>query len=77
VTSDWTKVNNDAVCVITFDEISRKGHVEFNDTPGETSTMLKVHAQPNDQVQQNENKPVYVRSNEDGYQIVVDTVGDA
>ena len=77
VDGTWTEINGAIACTITFDCISRKGHVQFNEVPDETPTILKLHAQPNDQIEQNENKSVYVRSDQEGYEIVVDTVGNA
>ena len=77
VTGEWVEINKGRACVITFDGISVKGHVDFNEIPDESDTLLRVHARPNDQIEQNEDKSVFVRSDQTGYQIVVDVKGNA
>lgn len=71
VTPAWQEVNGGLACVITADVISKKGHIQFNESAS-PDTALNMLPNPNVQVIQTENKPVFVRSDVPGYEIVVD-----
>lgn len=73
VTPLWTLVNGGVKCIVTTDVINKKGNIEFNDVPNDPDTALRLLPNPNFQLEQLEDKPVYVRSDVEGYEIVVDT----
>lgn len=73
VTPVWTLVNAGVKCIVTMDVINKRGNIEFNDVPNDPETALRILPNPNFQLEQLEDKPVYVRSNIEGYEIVVDT----
>ena len=75
VTTSWQEVNASTACVVTIDRVAKKGGIFFNDSSGAADTQLALYPKPNWQIEQDEDKPLFVRADEDGWEIVVDTKG--
>ena len=71
VTTDWQQANTGLSCVLTVDKMVRRGYIEFNDTPT-GDTTLKTLVNVNYQFWQCEDKAVWVRSDLQGFELVID-----